>query len=109
MIDTKQVIALVEQMQYVMTRLEAMPQVIPLAREILRPVFPRTMNGGNGSTRTADAAPAPRLPRTPRPLVKTRKPKRHLSAAQKLVQSKLMKARWAKARKAGKTSLENGK
>lgn len=97
--DAKQAVSLLEQSQYIVARLQAIPQIVPAVKEIFAPLFDT-----NGTT------PAPRVSRRPagrKRGVKRSAPKvtRKMSAAQRKARSVAMKRRWATAKKAGKTAL----
>lgn len=90
MFDSKQAVQLMEQMNYLVTRLQTVPQLIPIAREIFAPV----LNG--------NAAPTPSPKSSVAVIVK---PRRKISAARRKQMSRDAKARWRKAKKAGKNTI----
>jgi hypothetical protein len=89
MINTRDVVMLMEELESIVQKVEDMPQMRSIAQEILQPL----MNG----------APLRGRRMKNNPFVAA--PKRVISVAERKKRSLAMKKRWREARKAGKSSI----
>ncbi len=92
-IDVKRVVGLVARLEDVVAQLEALPQILPLAREILAPVF-------SGSS--SDVSRPHKASRSPQRMASGGSP---LSDARRKQLSLQAKRRWRAAKKAGKNTI----
>lgn len=94
LVNAKTALGLVNQMKELAAKIQTYPQLVPVAGWIFEPVLKHRV----GAPRT------PRLQNRKRTPILQKK-KRVLSAARRKELSRQAKARWAKAKKAGKNTI----